>query len=171
MSAEGPAWGSDWSVGLRVWVERAGRAVLGKGRLELLEGIGRHGSISAAARQLGMSYRRAWLLVQDSNEAAGTPLVEAVAGGPNGKRLTDLTNGNGSSNIVIVWDHGRTPGCANSTIAAPRGPWQPFTDSNDTTHYPAQRHDGVFNVLFCDAHVAALTQSELQDSLFYATGP
>ena len=45
-----------------------------------------------------------------------------VTGGPNGKRITDLTTGNGSSNIIIVWDHGRTPGCANSTIAAPRGP-------------------------------------------------
>src|SRR4029079_5578667 len=47
-----------------------------------------------------------------------------VTGGPNGKTLTNLTNGNGTSNIIIVWDHGRTPGCANSTIAAPRGPWQ-----------------------------------------------
>jgi prepilin-type N-terminal cleavage/methylation domain-containing protein/prepilin-type processing-associated H-X9-DG protein len=94
-----------------------------------------------------------------------------VTGGPNGKRLTDLTNGNGSSNIVIVWDHGRTPGCANSTIAAPRGPWQPFNNPDDTTHYPAQRHDGVFNILFCDGHVDALTQSDLAIPLFYARGP
>jgi prepilin-type N-terminal cleavage/methylation domain-containing protein/prepilin-type processing-associated H-X9-DG protein len=94
-----------------------------------------------------------------------------VTGGPNGRRLTDLTNGNGSSNIVIVWDHGRTPGCANSTVAAPRGPWQPYTNPADTTHYPAQRHDGVFNVLFCDGHVDSLTQNDLMDQLFYAQGP
>ncbi len=94
-----------------------------------------------------------------------------VTGGPNGRRLTDLTNGNGSSNIVIVWDHGRTPGCANSTLAAPRGPWQPFANPDDTTHYPAQRHDGVFNVLFCDGHVDAMTQSDLALPLFYARGP
>ncbi len=90
-----------------------------------------------------------------------------VTGGPNGKRLVDLTSGNGTSNIVIVWDHGRTPGCANSKIAAPRGPWTPFVKADDYTHYPVQRHGGVFNVLFCDGHVAALSQSELVNNLFY----
>lgn len=75
---------------MRVWVERAGRAILGKGRLELLEGIDRWRSISAAARQMGMSYRRAWLLVQSINEAAGQALVEAAVGGSQGggARLT-----------------------------------------------------------------------------------
>jgi prepilin-type processing-associated H-X9-DG protein len=94
-----------------------------------------------------------------------------VTGGPNGRRLTDLMSGNGSSNIMIVWDHGRTPGCANSKIAAPRGPWQPYQDNKDLVHYPQQRHDGVFNVLFCDAHVEGMTQNDLGDSRFYAFGP
>jgi prepilin-type N-terminal cleavage/methylation domain-containing protein/prepilin-type processing-associated H-X9-DG protein len=94
-----------------------------------------------------------------------------VTGGPNGKRLTDLTAGNGSSNIMIVWDHGRTPGCANSTIAAPRGPWQPYQAPADAVHYPTIRHTGVFNVLFCDGHVVAMAQNELADRLFYAQGP
>ena len=58
-----------------------------------------------------------------------------VTGGPSGKRLTDMTNG--SSNIVIVWDHGRTPGCANSAVAAPRGPWRPYVNDADTSQYPA----------------------------------
>src|SRR5262249_2643476 len=80
----------DWTVGLRVWVERAGQAVLGKGRLELLEGIDRWHSISAAARRMEMSYRRAWLLVQSINTAAGEPLVVAATGGLHGggARLT-----------------------------------------------------------------------------------
>ena len=94
-----------------------------------------------------------------------------VTGGPNGKRLTQLINGNGSSNIMIVWDHGRTPGCANSKIAAPRGPWHPLIDNNDAVHYPAKRHEGVFNVLFCDGHVMAMTQNETSDKMFYAFGP
>jgi prepilin-type processing-associated H-X9-DG protein len=91
-----------------------------------------------------------------------------TTGGPSGKRLTDLTTGNGSSNVLIVWDHGRTPGCANSTRAAPRGPWKPFADPNDVTHYPQRRHTGVFNVLFCDGHATGMTQNDLGDSLFYA---
>jgi prepilin-type N-terminal cleavage/methylation domain-containing protein/prepilin-type processing-associated H-X9-DG protein len=94
-----------------------------------------------------------------------------VTGGPNGSKLEELTNGNGSSNIILVWDHGRTPGCANSKIAAPRGPWKPYVNEQDTTHYPAKRHLGVFNVLFCDGHVLALVQSDLMNRLFYATGP
>jgi prepilin-type N-terminal cleavage/methylation domain-containing protein/prepilin-type processing-associated H-X9-DG protein len=94
-----------------------------------------------------------------------------VSGGPNGKRLLDLTNGNGSSNVLIVWDHGRTPGCANSAIAAPRGPWMPYTNATDTTHYPAKRHSGVFNVLYCDGHTAPITQMDLATPLFYAQGP
>jgi molybdenum ABC transporter molybdate-binding protein len=90
MSAGGESWGGDWAVGLRAWIERDGHVILGKGRLDLLEAIERSHSISAAARQIGMSYRRAWLLVQSVNRAAGEPLVEAVTGGlrGGGARLT-----------------------------------------------------------------------------------
>jgi prepilin-type N-terminal cleavage/methylation domain-containing protein/prepilin-type processing-associated H-X9-DG protein len=91
-----------------------------------------------------------------------------VSGGPNGQPLVTLVNGNGSSNILIVWDHGRTPGCANSKIAAPRGPWQPFVNPTDTTHYPQGRHISVFNALYCDGHVVGITQADLQLPLFYA---
>jgi prepilin-type processing-associated H-X9-DG protein len=100
-----------------------------------------------------------------------------VTGGPNGKRLTDLSNG--SSNIIIIWDHGRTPGCANSTIAAPRGPWRfpnagftdpanPYIGLNDFTHYPVARHQGVINFLFCDGHTSAMRRNDLGDALFLA---
>ncbi len=81
---------SEWTLQLRVWLERDGRAVLGRGRALLLEAIDRTNSISAAARELGMSYRRAWELVRETNEAAGVPFVAAVAGGHRGggSRLT-----------------------------------------------------------------------------------
>ncbi len=93
-----------------------------------------------------------------------------VTGGPNGKPLTFLTSGNGASNVLLIWDHAKTPGCANSTIPAPRGPWKPYTDASAQTHYPL-RHTGVFNVLFCDGHATGMTQNDLQDALFYAQGP
>jgi prepilin-type N-terminal cleavage/methylation domain-containing protein/prepilin-type processing-associated H-X9-DG protein len=88
-----------------------------------------------------------------------------VTGGPSGKKLAHITDRNGTSNVMIVWDHGRTPGCANSKIAAPRGPWKPYLDQTDI-HYP-QRHIRLFNVLFCDGHVVAMRQNELADALFY----
>jgi prepilin-type N-terminal cleavage/methylation domain-containing protein/prepilin-type processing-associated H-X9-DG protein len=100
-----------------------------------------------------------------------------VNGGPNARRLTDMSTGNGSSNILIVWDHGKTPGCADSSHAAtqanPRGPW-PFPDTTSPqTHYPEQRHNGVFNVLYCDGHTASMNNSDLTamgNSLFLAYG-
>jgi hypothetical protein len=93
-----------------------------------------------------------------------------VTGGPSGRRLLDVTNGNGSSHVMTVWDHAKTPGCANSRVVAPRGPWTPFTDTAAQTHYP-QRHLRVFNSLYCDAHVEAMVQGELQLSLFYVDPP
>src|SRR5437899_12946567 len=84
MQTDEPSWGSDWHVGIRVWVERQGQAVLGEGRLELLEWIDRCHSISEAARQMGVSYRHAWVMVQAINEAAGEALVTAATGGRHG---------------------------------------------------------------------------------------
>ena len=88
-----------------------------------------------------------------------------VTNGPNGLRLTDITNG--TSHVMIVWDHAKTPGCANSRTIAPRGPWTPYADANAQTHYPL-RHTTLFNVLFCDGHVQGMSQNDLTDSLFYA---
>ncbi len=77
-------WTKDWTVGIRVWVERQGKAVLGEGRAELLAAIGERHSITKAAKAVGMSYRRAWTLVQEVNAAAGEVLVEAATGGVRG---------------------------------------------------------------------------------------
>lgn len=57
---------------------------MGPGKAQLLEAIAREGSISAAGRSLGMSYRRTWLLVDTMNRCWDMPLVETAAGGSHG---------------------------------------------------------------------------------------
>ncbi len=54
---------------------------IGPGRADLMELIAQSGSISEAAKRMGMSYKRAWGLVQALNEGFGAPLVEASRGG------------------------------------------------------------------------------------------
>lgn len=57
---------------------------LGPGKIQLLEQIAAHGSISAGGRALDMSYRRAWELVAALNEMFGKPLVTSKSGGKKG---------------------------------------------------------------------------------------
>ena len=57
---------------------------IGPGKIALLEGIARTGSLSAAARSLGMSYRRAWLLLHSVNDAFNGPAAEFSVGGKDG---------------------------------------------------------------------------------------
>lgn len=59
-------------------------AMLGPGKAELLERIGQSGSISAAGREMGMSYKRAWSLVEEMNAAFREPLVLSARGGAGG---------------------------------------------------------------------------------------
>lgn len=62
----------------------ASGARIGPGKATLLEGIRDTGSISAAARALGMDYKRAWMLLESLDRAFDTPVVERRAGGPRG---------------------------------------------------------------------------------------
>ena len=65
---------------------------MGPGKADLLEAIAREGSISAAGRAMGMSYRRSWLLVDSMNRCWQEKLVETVAGGGHarGASLTPM---------------------------------------------------------------------------------
>ncbi len=76
----------------RVWVEKDGELYLGWGRIMLLEGIDKLGSIAAAARSMRLGYRNAWLWVEAMNRLAPTPLVEKTTGGTGGghARLTEI---------------------------------------------------------------------------------
>ncbi|MGH8713699.1 MAG: winged helix-turn-helix domain-containing protein [Casimicrobiaceae bacterium] len=79
-------------IQFRLRISRGDDIAVGPGKIALLEAIAAHGSISAAARSLGMSYRRAWLLVDTMNRCFRTPVVEAATGGKRGggARLTAI---------------------------------------------------------------------------------
>jgi len=75
---------------LRLRLLFGGTAMLGPGKAELLERIRDTGSIAAAGRQMDMSYKRAWMLVDTLNGIFRDPLVDSTRGGPHGggARLT-----------------------------------------------------------------------------------
>jgi molybdate transport system regulatory protein len=72
----------------------AGKFIFGPGKADLLTAIGETGSLAAGARSLGMSYMRAWLLVQDLNRLFAEPLVALQRGGKTkgGAKLTTAGN-------------------------------------------------------------------------------
>jgi len=86
-------------VQLHLRVIKGRHRAIGPGKIALLEAIRDTGSISAAARKLRMSYRRAWMLVDDLNRRLSKAVVEATPGGksgggttlsPTGHKLVDL---------------------------------------------------------------------------------
>ena len=70
------------SLRLRVYLDT--EEWIGPGKIELLEKIQTHGSISAAGRAMNMSYRRAWALVEEIHEMFGRSPVEVQIGGKGG---------------------------------------------------------------------------------------
>ncbi len=97
--------------------------------------------------------------------------ISGVTGGPEGVALVTITNANGTSNVMLVWEHSRLPACATNGVqppGLPAGlPW-PVTDPDAPNHYPG-RHIGVFNVLFCDGHVTTMTIADLSLPLYYVS--
>ena len=70
--------------GLTLRVIGAGSPAIGPGKAALIEHIAKSGSISSAARAMGMSYRRAWQLVEALNESFAEPVVVTAIGGTRG---------------------------------------------------------------------------------------
>lgn len=71
-------------VQFRMRIRKDDAIALGPGKVALLEAIREHGSISGAARGLGMSYRRAWLLVDELNRSLKSPATVSEQGGHSG---------------------------------------------------------------------------------------
>ena len=66
------------------WIEKNGKVVLSTWRVRLLEAVEETGSISAAASKMGISYRRAWEKIHESEDRLGIKLVETQTGGEGG---------------------------------------------------------------------------------------
>lgn len=69
---------------LRLRIVFGANVMLGPGKVDLLQAIQDTGSIAAAGRVMGMSYKRAWMLVEAMNAAFREPLVASARGGPKG---------------------------------------------------------------------------------------
>jgi len=80
------------SLKLKIQIMRGDEIAMGPGKADLLDAIEQTGSISAAGRALGMSYRRCWMLVEVMNRCWSAPLVETSAGGTKGggAKVTDM---------------------------------------------------------------------------------
>jgi molybdate transport system regulatory protein len=70
-------------VGYKVWIDNDGKA-FGEGPYQVLKRIEETGSLHQAAMQLNMSYRKAWLMIQEMEKRLGFPLLERKVGGMSG---------------------------------------------------------------------------------------
>lgn len=68
----------------KLWIEVDGKPVFGRGRKFLLEAIDKYGSINQAAREINISYRKAWGYIKAMEERLGFRLIERQTGGRNG---------------------------------------------------------------------------------------
>ncbi len=81
----------DFKIKGRIWIYSDNGTVIGEGRLKLLIGINETGSISQAAKQMKMSYKKAWEMVNTMNLQFKTPIVVGSQGGVHGggSKLSD----------------------------------------------------------------------------------
>ncbi len=92
----------------------------------------------------------------------------SFANSPGGMRVGIISSGNGTSNVMYLWEHCRDAGCAFTPTSGDKTPipW-PLDDPDALNHYPQARHQGVYNVLFCDGHVVAMKMSQVQMAMFF----
>ena len=74
----------DYKIKSRIWIEADGNTLLGEGRVSLLKAIKETGSLSKAAKSLGMSYKKAWSLIDVVNKRAEQSVITTSIGGKGG---------------------------------------------------------------------------------------
>jgi len=91
----------DFKIKSRVWIEAGNNVLLGEGRVMLLKEIEQKGSLSKAAKSLGISYKKAWTLIDSVNKSAKNEVITTSIGGKNGggAQLTDY-----GKRMILVFD-------------------------------------------------------------------
>lgn len=74
----------EYKIKSRIWIEVDGEMLLGEGRVRLLKAIAESGSLTQAAKSLGMSYKKAWSLMDAVNSRAKKPVIATSIGGKKG---------------------------------------------------------------------------------------
>lgn len=120
----------------KIWLEADGRLIFSDGRLRILRGVERLGSLRRAAQALGMSYRAAWGLLKVTEQALGVRLLEVTIGGRHGggARLTPAARAlverfervkrtvDGTADRAFLSPGGFAPFVAGGRFTAPPGP-------------------------------------------------
>ena len=75
---------NEMEIRSKLWIEINGEPVFGRGRRYLLQAIDKYGSINQAAKEINISYRKAWSYIEAMEQRLGIRLVERHAGGKNG---------------------------------------------------------------------------------------
>ena len=86
----------------RCWIDIDGKKFFGPGRAQLLVMIDKNGSLSKAAKEMGMSYRKAWSMVEDMNQRGQQPYVELHKGGTQGGGAELTPRGN---TVLAAFQH------------------------------------------------------------------
>ena len=74
----------EYKIKSRIWIEADNKILLGEGRVSLLKAIDETGSLSKAAKSIGMSYKKAWSLIDAVNKRAEKPVTTSSIGGKGG---------------------------------------------------------------------------------------
>lgn len=74
----------NYKIKSRIWIEAGNNVLVGEGRIRLLKAIDAEGSLSKAAKSIGMSYKKAWTLMDAVNKSAKEAVVTKTIGGQQG---------------------------------------------------------------------------------------
>ncbi len=81
----------EFKVNFKLWLEKDDKPIIGEGGIKLLEEINKTGSLQAAIKNLGISYRYAWGYLRKMEKALGEPIIKSYKGGFKGGGKTEVT--------------------------------------------------------------------------------